>query len=82
MKASKLTNDLRTAAAGDLNNDRIKCCNVCNTNGWRHEPIMFEKILGRALGDGMNETKSWQVRDYFTGRVHTHKQKERADDLV
>jgi hypothetical protein len=81
MTALTKTNNLRSAAAGDLNNDRIKCCDVCKTNGWPREPIMFEKIPGRVLGDGTNETKSWQVRDYFTGFEHIHKQKERADVL-
>jgi hypothetical protein len=65
---------LRTAAAGDLNNDKIKCCNICRTNGWPHEPVTFTKVPGRTLSDGTNEVKKWTVTNYYDGRQHSHKQ--------
>jgi hypothetical protein len=75
--------NLRIAAAGDVANDKIKSCNVCSTNGWPHESIQFQKVPGRVLADGTNEVKGWRVRDYFTGRAHTHKSKnKRPDGLV
>lgn len=64
---------VKNAAAGDISNDKIKRCYICRNNGWPHEPITFEKILGRVLSDGSNETRGWIVRDYFTGQIHHHR---------
>ena len=60
-------------AGGDLSNDKIKICYICKDNGWPHEAIAFERVLGRVLSDGRNETKGWIVRDYFTGQIHHHR---------
>jgi hypothetical protein len=64
---------VKSAAAGDVSNDRIKTCYICKNNGWPHEAIAFERVLGRVLSDGYNETRGWIVRDYFTGQVHCHR---------
>lgn len=61
------------AAAGDKNNDQIKTCLICAENGFPHEPILFEKVPGRILADGTNETKSYRVLDYVTNEKHEHK---------
>jgi hypothetical protein len=64
---------VKNAAAGDLPNEKIKICYICKNNGWSHEAITFERVLGRVLSDGHNETKGWIVRDYFTGQIHRHR---------
>jgi hypothetical protein len=64
---------LNNAATGDISNDRIKTCYICKNNGWPHEAITFEKILGRVLSDGSNEIRGWTIRDYFTGQIHRHR---------
>lgn len=64
---------LKNAASGNISNDRIKTCYICKDNGWSHEVITFERVLGRILSDGHNETKGWIVRDYFTGQIHRHR---------
>jgi hypothetical protein len=78
VQVSKMTTmtNLCTAAVGDLNNDRIKCYNICRTDGWPHEPIQFERVPGRVIADGTKETKSQRIRDYFICRGHVHKQKQ------
>jgi hypothetical protein len=62
------------AAAGELNNDQIKKCSICRSNGWLREAITFEPNKGRVKSDGSNEINGWIVRDYFTGQIHQHKQ--------
>ncbi|MGA7899607.1 MAG: hypothetical protein WA395_05645 [Nitrososphaeraceae archaeon] len=64
---------VKSAAAGDLANEKVKICRICKDNGWPHEAITFERVLGRVLSDGHNETKGWIVRDYFTGQIHLHR---------
>ena len=64
---------LKNAASSNIFNDRIKTCDVCKNNGYPHEAIMFEKVLGRVLSHGSYETKSWIIRDYFTGQIHCHR---------
>jgi hypothetical protein len=63
----------KNAAAGDTPNEKIKRCYVCKNSGWPHEAIAFERVLGRVLSDGNNETKGWIIRDYFTGQIHRHR---------
>lgn len=63
----------KNAAGGDVSNDKIKICYICKDNGWPHEAIAFERVLGRVLSDGHNETRGWIVRDYFTGQIHRHR---------
>jgi hypothetical protein len=67
------TTNIRSAAAGDLNNDKITCCKICRSNGWPHEPIQFEKVPGRVLSDGTNEVARWHVKNYYDGRPHSHR---------
>jgi hypothetical protein len=65
----------RLAAAGDVNNEHIKRCYICKDNGWPREAIEFQKVDGRVKSDGTNEVKAWIIRDYFTGRIHEHKER-------
>jgi len=64
---------VKNAAVGDLPNEKIKFCYICKNNGWPHEAITFERVLGKELSDGHNETTGWIVRDYFSGQVHSHR---------
>src|SRR5436189_4848334 len=64
---------LHGAAAGDLNNYKIKTCKVCADNGFPNEPIIFEKLNGRVLSDGTNEIAGYRHVGYFTNREHRHK---------
>ena len=60
-----------------LENNRIRSCKVCATNGFPHEAIIFQKVEGRVLSDGTNETKKWLVLDYFQPcRLHKHKHRK------
>lgn len=64
---------VKSAPVGDLPNEKIKTCYICKDNGWPHEAIAFERVLGRVLSDGRNETKGWIIRDYFTDQIHHHR---------
>jgi hypothetical protein len=65
--------ELYAAAAGDLPNHQVKTCYVCKRNGYPHEAISLEKIIGRTLSNGTNEVVGWKLNDYFSGRLHQHK---------
>lgn len=70
---------LKSESVGDITNERIKTCCICKDNGWSHDAITFERVLGKVLSGGRNEPKGWIIRDYSTGQVHSHrsnKQKE------
>lgn len=64
---------LRGAAAGDLDNDKIRTCKLCAHNGFPHEPIKIEKINGKVLADRTNEIAGYRVLDYYSDNEHTHK---------
>jgi hypothetical protein len=64
---------LRGAAAGDLDNDKIKTCKLCAHNGFPHEPIKIEKINGKVLANGTNEIAGYRLLDYYSDKEHTHK---------
>lgn len=59
---------------GSINNDEIKFCKICTANGYRHEAIKIEKIPGRVLSNGSNETDGYRVVDYTTDKTHEHKE--------
>jgi hypothetical protein len=61
------------AGVGDKNNDDVTRCEICVSKGFPNEPILFEKVPGRILTDGTNETKSYRVLDYVTNEEHEHK---------
>jgi hypothetical protein len=46
----------RIAAAGDKQNDKVARCKICNSNGFPHGPIDFQRIQGRMHADGTRET--------------------------
>jgi hypothetical protein len=52
---------LYAAASGDLPNDQVKTCYVCKRNGYPHEAISLEKIIGRTLSNGTNEAIGWKA---------------------
>jgi hypothetical protein len=64
------------AAAGDLDNEKVRFCYTCKNKGYPHEAITLEKVNGRVLSDGKNEVVEWKLKDYFTGRHHQHKQQQ------
>jgi hypothetical protein len=70
------------AAAGDVNNEKLKTCFICKNNGWPREAISFERINGRCRSDGTNEVKGWIIREYFTGREHAHREPRIAGDTT
>jgi hypothetical protein len=61
------------AAVGDKNNDQINTCKICAENGFPREPTVIEKVPGRMLADGTNQTKSYHVLDYVTSQEQEHK---------
>jgi hypothetical protein len=67
----------RVAAAGDKSNHEVEKCRVCARNGWPHESIDFQRIPGRMLADGRCETIGWQIRNYYDGNEHRHKERTR-----
>jgi hypothetical protein len=64
------------AAAGDLPNEKVKHCYVCADRGYPHEPIEIHKINGRLRHDGTHDTQGHEIRDYYTGMLHQHKQRK------
>jgi hypothetical protein len=63
----------RIAAVGDKNNEQITTCKICAKNAWPHEPIDFQRILGRMFADGTRETAGWRLKNYYNGQPHEHK---------
>lgn len=62
--------------AGSIDNNKIKICKICATNGFPHEAIIFQKVKGRILSDGTNEIRKWRIVDYFQPwRLHKHEQR-------
>lgn len=56
------------SGAGSLPNDRIKCCRICQRNGFPHEPIVWRET---SLPTGQIEAIAF---DYFKPTTrHIHK---------
>lgn len=68
------------AAAGDLPNEKVKQCYVCADRGYPHESIEIHKINGRLLNDGTYDAKGYEIREYYTGRPHHHKEPKQHQD--
>ena|SRR5690348_12190962 len=61
---------------GGISNERIKLCRICAANGYPHEPIIFHKIPGKVLSNGLVEIARFEVYDYFRPyQKHEHKHK-------
>jgi hypothetical protein len=63
------------AAAGDLANEKVKHCYVCADRGYPHEAVEIHKTNGRLRNDGTYDIKGHEIRDYYTGRPHQHKER-------
>jgi hypothetical protein len=62
------------AAAGDLSNDKVPYCCICKKQGYPHEPVKIQKIVGKVLSDGANEVLGYKLVDYITDRPHQHRE--------
>ena len=65
---------LHCAAIGELSNDKVRKCYTCSNRGYPNESIKIERISGRVLSDGTNETVGYKLLDYSTERPHQHKE--------
>ncbi len=70
---------VKSAAAGDLPNEKVNFCRKCKANGYPHEAISFRTIGdGRLKTDGSREFKTFQIVNYDNDSPHEHRQKQRG----
>jgi hypothetical protein len=68
--SSLIYEDTSIGGPGSLDNEKIKCCKICASNDFFHEPIIFKKVV----------VEKWIPFDYFKSwQQHRHKKKIAKD---